>query len=281
VNLSAAQQFTATVFNDPSNSGVTWSVTSAGCSGTACGTLSATSSASGAPVSYSAPAIVPNPRTVTVTATSVADIGKWAAATVTVTSSIQVSITPSGYLGVDVSTTQQFTATVSNDPGNLGVAWTLSGSGCSGTTCGTISPDGAYTAPSSVPIGVTVFITATSVADYGKGASATVVVTTPGVITVVVSPPSVTICTYPPCGLLTRSFIAYVFHDPSAAGVSWSAGRGSISPTSSASGVAVTYTAPARTSATTFVRATSVADPAKAGTAAVQLVFPRCRIRCP
>lgn len=279
VNLSAPQQFTATVFNDPSNSGVAWSVTGAGCSGTPCGTLSATSSASGAPLTYSAPAIAPNPRTVTVTATSVADIGKSASAAVTVTSSIQVTISPSGFIGVDVSTTQQFTATVSNDPGNLGVAWTLSGSGCSGTTCGTISPDGAYTAPSSVPPGVTVTVTATSVADYGKGASATAAVTTPGVITVVVSPTSVTICTSGGglvCRVLTRRFIAYVFNDPSAAGVTWATGLGSISPTNSASGVPVTYTAPARTCATTSVKATSVADPTKSGTAAVRLVVPFC-----
>lgn len=276
VNLNAPQQFTATVFNDASNSGVTWSVTGAGCSGSACGTLSATSSANGVPVTYTAPAIVPNPRTVTVTATSVADVGKSAAATVTVTSNIQVSISPSGYVGLDVSTTQQFTATVSNDPGNLGVTWTVSGNGCSSADCGTISTDGLYAAPSSVPLGVTVTITATSVADYGKGASATVVITTPGVITVVVSPASIIICTACRGAPLTRSFIAYVFHDPSAAGVTWTTGRGSIAPTSSASGVAVTYTAPARTCATTSVTATSVADPTKSGTAGVRLVVPFC-----
>jgi hypothetical protein len=126
---------------------------------------------------------------------------------------------------------------------------------------------------------VTETVTATSVADYTKVASATIVITTPGVVTVIVSPSSIAICTLASrsCrGGLARRFTAYVFNDPSNGGVAWSTGRGSISPTSSASGVAVTYTAPARTSATTFVRATSVADPTKSGTAAVQLLFTTC-----
>jgi Fe-S cluster assembly iron-binding protein IscA len=274
VNLSTPLQFTATAFNDPNNAGVTWTVTGAGCSGAACGTLSATSSASGAPVSYTAPAIRPKPDTVTVTATSVTDNSKSASAVVTITSLIQLSITPTGFVGVDVSTTRQFTATISNDPGNSGVTWTVSGSGCSGTACGTISPAGLYAAPATVPPPVTITVTATSVADYTKVAPATVVITTPGVITVVVFPSSVTICTV--CQVRTRSFTAYVFNDPSNGGVAWSTGRGSISPTSSASGVPVTYTAPFRFCGNTFVRATSVADPTRSGSAAVRLAYPFC-----
>jgi hypothetical protein len=128
---------------------------------------------------------------------------------------------------------------------------------------------------------VTETVTATSVADYTKVASATVVITTPGVVTVIVSPASVAICTAAPSprcrGGLKRTFTAYVFNDPSNGGVAWSTGRGSISPTSSTSNVPVTYTAPAGFCGTTFVRATSVADPTKSGSAAVSLRYPFCR----
>src|SRR6266566_1678471 len=49
------QQFTATVHNDWHHRGVRWTLSGAGCSGSSCGTLSATTSASGAPLTYTAP----------------------------------------------------------------------------------------------------------------------------------------------------------------------------------------------------------------------------------
>src|SRR6266446_5700168 len=52
---ASTQQFTAAVTNDAQNNGVTWSLSGAGCSGATCGTLSATSSASGAAITYAAP----------------------------------------------------------------------------------------------------------------------------------------------------------------------------------------------------------------------------------
>lgn len=69
-------QFTADVFNS-TNGAVTWTLSGTGCSGAACGTL-------GDSGLYSAPATVPNPATVTVKATSVADTSKWASAEVTI-----------------------------------------------------------------------------------------------------------------------------------------------------------------------------------------------------
>lgn len=275
VALSAQQQFIATVAKDSANAGVTWTLSGGGCAGAACGTLSAPSSASGAPVTYTAPAIVPLSDTVTVTATSVTDPSKTATVTFAITSLVAVTITPTGFVGVDVGTTQQFGATVSNDPGSLGVTWTVSGSGCAGADCGTISPAGTYTAPAVVPTPVTVTITATSVTDYTKSASATVVITTPGVLTLVVSPASLRICTAGlplPCRNHNRTITAYVFNDPGNGGVAWSAGLGSISPTTSASGTAVTYTAPSRTVGSTFVKATSVDDPTKSASVTVTLI---------
>src|SRR2546427_10477901 len=77
------QQFTATVRRDWRNRGVRWTLAGAGCSGSACGTLSATSSASGVPITYTAPATVPANPTVTLTATSVANSARIARATST------------------------------------------------------------------------------------------------------------------------------------------------------------------------------------------------------
>src|SRR2546428_645834 len=77
---SGSQDFTATVANDPSNSGVTWSIT--GCSGgpAACGSLSRITTTQ---ATYTAPPTVP-PGGPGVTATSVADPTKAITATVAV-----------------------------------------------------------------------------------------------------------------------------------------------------------------------------------------------------
>lgn len=82
VAQSATQQFTATLVNDPAMAGVRWTLA---CTGT-CGTLSSTSSASGVAVIYTAPATIPSPATVTITATSVTDSTKLATNTIVVIS---------------------------------------------------------------------------------------------------------------------------------------------------------------------------------------------------
>ncbi len=76
-----SQDFTATVTNDPSNSGVTWSIK--GCSGgaSACGRLSNVTSTT---ATYTAPTTVP-PGTLGVTATSVSENTKSVTATVAIT----------------------------------------------------------------------------------------------------------------------------------------------------------------------------------------------------
>src|SRR4029077_12297865 len=133
------QSFTATVTNDSQNKGVTWALSGAGCSGAACGTLSATSSASGVAITYTAPASAPNPATVTLTATSAADSSKSTAAAITISASapgIAVAVAPTTASVQAGDGTQNFTATVQNDSQNKGVTWALSGAGCSGATCG-------------------------------------------------------------------------------------------------------------------------------------------------
>ena len=93
---------------------------------------------------------------------------------------ISVSVAPSA-ASVPVTQTAPFTATVQNDAQNRGVTWSLSGAGCSGATCGTLSSitttSVTYTAPATALAPATVTLTATSVTDASKAASAAITVT--------------------------------------------------------------------------------------------------------
>jgi sugar lactone lactonase YvrE len=88
---------------------------------------------------------------------------------------VGVSVAP-GTSTVISGATQQFTASVTNAI-NTAVTWSLSGTRCSGNTCGTISPQGLYSSPPPRGIPQIVTVTATSVADDTK--SATAIVTVP------------------------------------------------------------------------------------------------------
>lgn len=84
VSIGTTASVAAIVNNDPANAGVNWS---ASCSAAACGTFSPTSTANGSPTTYTPPSSVPNPASVTITATSVTDPTKKASASVTITES--------------------------------------------------------------------------------------------------------------------------------------------------------------------------------------------------
>jgi len=179
VQVSQSCAFTASLQNDSQNRGVTWTISGSGCSGASCGTLTNVTSTS---VTYSAPAAVPAPAMVTLTATAVDDTTKSSSASITVTAApqpISVSVSPVSS-SLQVSQTGNFTAAIQNDSQNKGVTWSLSGTGCSGASCGTLSNVGAasvaYTAPAVVPSPATVTLTATSVDDTSKSASATITV---------------------------------------------------------------------------------------------------------
>src|SRR5438874_381208 len=55
-----------------------------------------------------------------------------------------------------------------------GFAWSVTGTGCSGASCGTIDAKGRYTAPPTVPDPAIVTVTASSVVDSTKSLEATV-----------------------------------------------------------------------------------------------------------
>jgi Putative Ig domain/Beta-propeller repeat len=223
-----SQQFTDSV-SGTSNSAVTWR-------------------ASGGSISdggmYTAPVI---PGSYVVTATSVADTSKSASAAVTVNTTVAVTISP-GSASLATGGSQQFTAAVSGSS-NTAVTWSATG--------GTVSSSGMYTAPATAG---TYTVKATSVADSTKSASAAVTVSTAPVVSVSISPASVSLLTSG-----TQQFTASVTGSSNTA-VTWSATGGTIS-------TGGLYTAPA-TAGTFTVTATSVADSTKSASAAVTVLAP-------
>lgn len=162
--------FSASVINYTQTSNVTWEVNGQAGGNSQVGTITA----SGV---YTAPAVVPNPAAVTVTAVSVEDPTKSANATVTVVpaGTVAVSVSPQTAT-IFTGASGDFTATVIGalDPA---VTWSLT---CTTSPCGTIALTGADTATYTAPAQPTsVDLTATSVADTSKTASAAITVSSP------------------------------------------------------------------------------------------------------
>jgi len=166
LHVTGGQQFSVTVHNSM-NQRVAWNLSGAGCAGNACGKISATGF-------YLAPTTVPNPAIVTVSATAMADRTKSAGAKVSIMPAILVSVSPVSP-NVHVGRTQQFSATVQNAV-NPAVTWSVTGTGCRGSACGTVDGSGLYTAPAKLPSPATVTVTATSVEDTTKSDAAVAVI---------------------------------------------------------------------------------------------------------
>jgi predicted dienelactone hydrolase len=172
VLATGTQSFVATVTNDPTNSGVTFTVS---CSPAPCGEVPNSPTPSGTPITYTAPPTPPpSDLAVTVTATSVAYTGATGTASVTVPA-ITVAVSPVSALIPLNSKGVQFTGTVANDLTNSAVSWTLvqSSNSCSPACGSTSAPNPTtYTPPASMPANSGVTLTATSVADPTKFANA-------------------------------------------------------------------------------------------------------------
>lgn len=129
----------ATIANDQSNKGVTWSLSGAGCTGAACGALTNQTTTA---ITYAAPSSVPANLTVTLTATSLAEPSKSASISITVPAivvTIQNKVTELA-AGTGNFFFAQFSASVQNDPAGSGVTWMLTANGapCS-PACGTLN----------------------------------------------------------------------------------------------------------------------------------------------
>jgi len=168
--LGATVNFQASV-TGATNTAVTWSVNGVSGGNAQSGTVSATGQ-------YLAPAMMPSSTNITITAASEADASASDSATVTITSDIVVGISPQA-AGVSLGATQAFTAQVtsSGKPVTM-VNWSVNNVSGGDAANGTIVSNGAdsamYTAPGTLPSSPTVSVTATSVADPSKSASASV-----------------------------------------------------------------------------------------------------------
>jgi len=275
VNAGSTAQFKATVGNDPGNQGVNWSVS---CSAASCGTVSPASTASGVATTYTAPSDLPaGDLPVTITAAASANTNATASAGVIVPGT-NVVVNPDSAV-VQAGSTAPFTATVTNDPTHAGVTWSLS---CSPEPCGSVAPLNTgsgvattYTAPAAPPDSdLPVTLTATSIFNTAVAAGASITV------------PAITVSLSAHSALIpenvTQEFTATVGNDPGNHGVKWtltqgsaacSHGCGTVSPSTTASGSAATYTAPASipTGDPVVLTATSVSDSGKSDTATITI----------
>jgi len=176
-SLAAGQSttITATVAHDSTGKGVMWSLSPSSGAG-------ALSGATATSVTYTAPATIPSATTVTITATSVANSTKSVTFTINLLP-ISIALAPATAQTLEHgqnTTPSPITATVSNDPANKGVTWSLTGAGAlSGQTATTV----VYTAPASIAAASTATVTATSVADTTKSTPLTINLVPPPSIT--------------------------------------------------------------------------------------------------
>jgi hypothetical protein len=183
VELGATKAFQASVASSGHpDTTVRWSLSGAACT-SGCGTVDASGK-------YTAPRNLPSPASVTLTAQSVADPFKQLSATVAITSSFSLQLSAPSSVPVSGTATIVATLTSARDSNpNTSLAWTLSGPGCSGNSCGTLSvvttqstggnsiaDSATYTAPVAPPTPNTVTVIVTAQADPSKSAQATMVI---------------------------------------------------------------------------------------------------------
>src|SRR5690348_2709776 len=193
--LGQMQNFTAAVTNT-SNLGVTWSVNGVPGGNSSVGTIISSGSATDT-ATYTAPQILPSTANVTITATSLADSTASSSARVQIQSDVSVSIAPPS-ANVATNASQSFSANVSGTGSpDLAVTWSVNGISGGSSAVGTIVSIAAhaatYTAPAALPSPPAVNVTATSIADPSKSASASITISCASSGTI--SPPNISIQT--------------------------------------------------------------------------------------
>ena len=148
IGLSGTVQFTATVTFSTTTT-VNWQVNGVSGGNATVGTISTAGL-------YTAPATLPNPNSVTVTAVAQADLTQSVSATVTINPP-PLLIAPTG-LTLAAGAQQAFTATVNG--ASVTPAWSVACRSQSPGACGSITSGGLYSAPLLPPLGGTVTVTA-------------------------------------------------------------------------------------------------------------------------
>jgi hypothetical protein len=180
--INATTTISAAVTNFSANAVIAWSAT-CGSAG-ACGSFSSNQTASGGNTNYLAPSAIPSSTTVTITATIVGDTSQSVSAKITITPPQPIVVSFQGVppASLQVNATVPLSAQITNDvSANPQVKWTVA---CASAPCGSFNPTTTnneaatnYTAPSAVPPGNNVTVTATSATDPTRSASATITIT--------------------------------------------------------------------------------------------------------
>ncbi len=284
VEPGGAQVFTANISGAGGVTGsVTWSVNGVAGGNATVGTVVVNGASSAV---YSAPAVIPAPPLVTVTAASVADPTKTGSAAVTIACANPNSIAPPT-AQVDLGLTQTFTASFCGI-GAAAIAWDVNGiaggSAAVGTIVVTSATTASYTAPANLP--GTNPVTIHAVAGGVGSAAASAAITIVSNVSVSVSPPSASILTS------ARVTLAPTVANSADMSVTWSvnsiangntavgqicqhASSPCLAPTG-ASSASVDYWAPATvpTVNPVTVTASSEADPTKSGSALIAISAP-------
>jgi hypothetical protein len=155
LNVVTSQQFQATV-SGSTNLVVIWKVNDTTGGSDSLGRVDSNGF-------YLAPAQVPSPATVNVTAVSFEDKTASGSAMVTILAPPQVTVSPTS-ISVAAAGQTTFTSTVTGAP-TTNVIWEVNNIPGGNSAYGTINSSGMYTAPVSPPLGGTVTVTALS-ADY-------------------------------------------------------------------------------------------------------------------
>ena len=177
---------------------------------------------------------------------------------------ISVSLSPSAQTTIDQGQSLNFTATVANDTSGSGVTWSMSGTSCSGTACGTFSNTTAtaatFNAPATVSANMTVTVMATSAKDTTKSVTSTVVVT---------PAPSIT-TTSLASGTVGTAYSATLQASGGAGTLTWSLASGSSLPAGlSLSGTGTISGTPTAAATTTFTVKVTDSSGAQGGAASV------------
>ena len=163
------RQFSASVANS-SNTGVLWLVNGSAGGNASLGTVSASGL-------YTAPASLPNPALVTVSAQSQASPGTAASANIMLTAPppvVTVSVSPASS-SIKAGSSAAFSASVVGSA-NTGVSWSVNGINGGNSSVGMVSGTGVYTAPATLNTGISVTVRATSAANNTAFGQASVAV---------------------------------------------------------------------------------------------------------
>jgi hypothetical protein len=167
------------------NANVTWSVSGILGGNTTVGQICVTGSspcravtgASSAPVDYLAPGAIPTPNPISVMAQSSTNASLQASAQITVINHVIVSVQP-GSATLAPLAVQGFTANALGTT-NQSFTWQVQGTGCAvAGACGSITPSGTYTAPSTAPTPDAIQVLAISADDTSQSGAANVTVST-------------------------------------------------------------------------------------------------------